>query len=90
MSARLRRLVSQSVSQAQNVRRLPESLLLPTLDLPPRDGRALLRLVGDLGDMAGVGDVRARSRREKSRTPKRDEDGMGRVVESCALCLLQE
>jgi hypothetical protein len=55
MSARLRRLVSQSVSQAQNVRRLPESLLLPTLDLPPRDGRALLRLVGDLGDMAGVG-----------------------------------
>ena len=45
----------QSVSQAQNVRRLPESLLLPTLDLPPRDGRALLRLVGDLGDMAGVG-----------------------------------
>jgi hypothetical protein len=45
---------------------------------------------GCVEGMPAVGDVRARSRREKSRTPKRDEDGMGRVVESCALCLLQE
>jgi hypothetical protein len=36
----------------QDVRRLPESRRLPVLALPPRDGRALLRLVGVFGGIA--------------------------------------
>jgi hypothetical protein len=36
----------------QCVRLLPDSRLEPVLTLPPRDGRALLRLVGVLGAIA--------------------------------------
>ena len=35
-----------------HLRRLPDSLLDPVLARPPRDGRALLRLVGVLGGIA--------------------------------------
>lgn len=37
-----------------DVRRLPDSLLPSILGRPPRDGRALLRLTGDLGGIAGL------------------------------------
>ncbi len=80
-----------SNSLSKYIRLLPDSLLPPVLGLPPRDGRALFRLVGVLGAILFVimivvklvqlpmfGKYRHGWRRRVSGTQSRDKFGARR------------